>query len=129
MNCHGGKRTLGTQVPGVHPSAEMGTGRIQRVCFMQTRFKHPHLPPGKGGRCPISLEGCAPGTCSPRFTFSPMTVMPVPRFFCLWDFWGILDCFWALEILCILSQNCSELHFYAVNKDEIGTMEIIQNQV
>ena len=40
-------RTLGTQVPGVRSPAEQGTGDIQQVCLMQTRFRSPHLPPGK----------------------------------------------------------------------------------
>ena len=41
----GKKRTLGTQVLGVHPFYKTGIGRIQRVCWMQTRFRQPQLPP------------------------------------------------------------------------------------
>ena len=43
----GENRTLRTQFLGVRPPAELGTGDIQRVCLMQTRFRSPHLPPGK----------------------------------------------------------------------------------
>ena len=43
----GENRTLRTQFLGVRPPAEQGTGDIQRVCLMQTRFRSPHLQPGK----------------------------------------------------------------------------------
>ena len=39
--------SFGTQVLGVRSPAEQGTGDIQQVCRMQTRFRSPHLPPGK----------------------------------------------------------------------------------
>ena len=41
-------RALGTQVLDVQSSAGMGTGRIQRVGLMQTRFRLPHHPPLSG---------------------------------------------------------------------------------
>ena len=40
-------KTFRTQILGVRSPAEQGTGDIQRVCLMQTRFRSPHLPPGK----------------------------------------------------------------------------------
>ena len=63
------------------------------------------------------------------YVFPHDSSCPFPGFSVFGIFGGFLIVFRVLEILCILSQNCSELHFYAVNKDEIGTMVIIQNQV